>query len=230
MVTLARRSSEELSPLKEQGRMATLLRFLSIPRASPPQPRGRVFGRGLEEHLATAGDSVPRLLTLCSALVEERGIVDGIYRLSGISSNIQALRRAFDEDRFPDLFSSQLVMRDIHAVSSLLKMYFRELPDPVCTFSLYDQFVEAIQGSQGDEERADHLRGVVALLPAPNYRTLESLARHLYRVSLHSHKTGMTARNLAIVWAPNLLRYWTASLPASHLLRVSVSYKKGLLF
>ena len=149
---------------------------------------------------------VPRVLTHCSAFIETRGIVEGIYRLPGIVSNIQRLRVAFDEDRLPDLYEDRLVLQDIHSVSSLLKMYFRELPDPVCTFSLYDQFVAAIQGSQGDEERADHLRGVVALLPAPNYRTLESLARHLYRVSLHSHKTGMTARNLAIVWAPNLLR------------------------
>lgn len=39
-----------------------------------------------------------------------------------------------------------------------------------------------------------------------NFRTLEYLARHLYRVSLRGHETGMTAKNVAIVWAPNLLR------------------------
>ena len=38
------------------------------------------------------------------------------------------------------------------------------------------------------------------------FRTLEYLARHLYRVSLRGHDTGMTAKNVAIVWAPNLLR------------------------
>ena len=35
------------------------------------------------------------------------------------------------------------VLEDIHSVSSLLKMYFRELPNPICTYYLYDKFVEA---------------------------------------------------------------------------------------
>ncbi len=39
-----------------------------------------------------------------------------------------------------------------------------------------------------------------------NFRTLECLSRHLYRVSLRGCDTGMTAKNVAIVWAPNLLR------------------------
>ena len=39
-----------------------------------------------------------------------------------------------------------------------------------------------------------------------NCRTLDYLMRHLYKVSLKGHQTGMTAKNLAIVWAPNLLR------------------------
>ena len=50
------------------------------------------------------------------------------------------------------------------------------------------------------------LRDVVQQLPPPNYRTLEYLSRHLYRVSLRGNDTGMTAKNVAIVWAPNLLR------------------------
>ena len=52
----------------------------------------RVFGRCLAEHLADTGEQVPRVLTLCAAIVEERGIVDGIYRLSGITSNIQVTK------------------------------------------------------------------------------------------------------------------------------------------
>merc|ERR1711962_401804 len=156
--------------------------------------------------MGETGDLVPRVVTLCSALVEERGIVEGIYRLAGITSNVQALRRAFDDARFPDLLSSQLVMKDIHSVSSLHKMYFRELPNPVCTFSLYDRFVSAVQSTDEDDERSCELRKVLGCLPKQNHRTLASLIKHLHRVSLHSDSTGMTAKNLAIVWAPNLLR------------------------
>ena len=48
-----------------------------------------MFGRDLVDHLEETGDLVPRVVTLCSALVEERGIVEGIYRLAGITSNVQ---------------------------------------------------------------------------------------------------------------------------------------------
>ena len=112
--------------------------------------------------------SVPRVLTHCSAFIETRGIVEGIYRLPGIVSNIQRLRVAFDEDRLPDLYEDRLVLQDIHSVSSLIKMYFRDLPNPVCTFHLYDQFVEAARS--GDDVRLPKLRDVVSQLPPPNYR------------------------------------------------------------
>ncbi|MGH0186548.1 UNVERIFIED_CONTAM: hypothetical protein FKN15_021596 [Acipenser sinensis] len=46
--------------------------------------------------------------------------------------------------------------------------------------------------------------------PEPNHftwtRTLEFLMRHLIRMASFSRETNMHARNLAIVWAPNLLR------------------------
>ena len=74
----------------------------------------------------------------------------------------------------------------------------------MCTFHLYDQFVAAVQA--GEAVRLYQLRDVIAQLPDSNYSTLEYLMKHLHRVSLHSQNTGMTAKNLAIVWAPNLLR------------------------
>jgi hypothetical protein len=93
---------------------------------------------------------------------------------------------------------------DPHAVSNVLKQYFRELPNPVCTFHLYDRFVEAARAPEN--QRLLLMRDVVQELPPPCAKTLSYLARHLYRVSLHAADTGMTAKNLAIVWAPNLLR------------------------
>ena len=63
------------------------------------------------------------------------------------------------------------MLQDIHCVSSLLKMYFRELPNPVCTYHLYERFVEATKAQEN--ERLVLMRDVVQELPPPNYRTLE---------------------------------------------------------
>ena len=49
---------------------------------------------------------------------------------------------------------------------------------------------------------------------------MDWLMRHLYRMSLHGEKTGMTAKNLAIVWAPNLLRCDTSELDTADALQV----------
>lgn len=54
--------------------------------------------------------------------------------------------------------------------------------------------------------KVENLRTVIRQLPHTHYRTLEYLMRHLSAVAAHSAQTGMTTKNMAIVWAPNLLR------------------------
>uniref|UniRef100_H3AW38 Rho-GAP domain-containing protein n=1 Tax=Latimeria chalumnae TaxID=7897 RepID=H3AW38_LATCH len=148
--------------------------------------------------------SVPQVLKSCTQFVEQHGVVDGIYRLSGVSSNIQKLRQEFDTERIPDL-NKDLYLQDIHCVSSLCKAYFRELPNPLLTYQLYDKFAEAVS-IQLEEERLVKIKEVLKELPIPHYRTLEFLMRHLVHMASYSLETSMHARNLAIVWAPNLLR------------------------
>ncbi|KAM7054705.1 rho GTPase-activating protein 30 isoform 1-T1 [Molossus nigricans] len=164
----------------------------------------RVFGCDLQEHLQHSGQEVPQVLRSCAEFVEEYGVVDGIYRLSGVSSNIQKLRQEFEAERKPDL-RREVYLQDIHCVSSLCKAYFRELPDPLLTYRLYDKFAEAV-AVQLEPERLVKILEVLRELPVPNYRTLEFLMRHLVHMASFSAQTNMHARNLAIVWAPNLLR------------------------
>ncbi|XP_063213591.1 rho GTPase-activating protein 30 isoform X1 [Chroicocephalus ridibundus] len=164
----------------------------------------RVFGCDLLEHLQQSGQDVPQVLRSCTEFVEQHGVVDGIYRLSGVSSNIQRLRQEFDGDRCPDL-QKDVYLQDIHCVSSLCKAYFRELPNPLLTYQLYDKFADAV-AIQMEEARLVKIKEVLKELPLPHYRTLEFLMRHLLRMASHSSRTNMHARNLAIVWAPNLLR------------------------
>ncbi|XP_030755150.1 GTPase-activating protein CdGAPr isoform X2 [Sitophilus oryzae] len=204
--------------LRRHGKLVTFFRGFLLNRPSRRRLkqsgilRERVFGCDLGEHLLNSGKAVPTVLKSCAEFIEAKGIVDGIYRLSGITSNIQKLRNAFDEDRVPDLYTED-ILKDIHSVASLLKMYFRELPNPLCTYQLYQSFVNAVQGcgtairtTETDHERLLKMREAVQKLPPPHYRTLEYLMRHLARVANYSGSTGMTTRNLAIVWAPNLLR------------------------
>uniref|UniRef100_A0A674MUP4 Rho GTPase activating protein 31 n=1 Tax=Takifugu rubripes TaxID=31033 RepID=A0A674MUP4_TAKRU len=147
---------------------------------------------------------VPQVLKACAEFIEEHGVVDGIYRLSGVTSNIQRLRQEFNSEAFPDL-RKEVYLQDIHCVGSLCKLYFRELPNPLLTYELYSKFTEVVR-VQGEHERLLYIRKVVKELPTPHFRTLEYLTRHLAHLATLSTQTNMHARNLALVWAPNLLR------------------------
>ncbi|XP_077422608.1 uncharacterized protein LOC144052429 isoform X2 [Vanacampus margaritifer] len=195
---------------KKHGKLVTFLRSFMKSRP-PPQKlrqrgilRERVFGCDLGEHLHGSEHEVPQVVKSCADFIEKHGVVDGIYRLSGISSNIQKLRHEFDSEQIPDL-GRDLFRQDIHSVGSLCKLYFRELPNPLLTYQLYDRFSEAVSAAT-DEERLVKIHNVIQQLPPPHYRTLEYLMRHLSHLATFSSSTNMHTKNLAIVWAPNLLR------------------------
>ncbi|XP_027136440.1 rho GTPase-activating protein 32 isoform X2 [Larimichthys crocea] len=195
---------------KKHGKLVTFLRTFMKSRPPPQKLRQRgilkerVFGCDLGEHLHNSGHEVPQVVKSCTDFIEKHGVVDGIYRLSGISSNIQKLRHEFDSEQIPDL-TRDVFRQDIHSVGSLCKLYFRELPNPLLTYQLYDRFSEAVSAAT-DEERLVKIHNVIQQLPPPHYRTLEYLMRHLSHLATFSSITNMHTKNLAIVWAPNLLR------------------------
>ncbi|XP_069569355.1 rho GTPase-activating protein 31 [Brachyistius frenatus] len=162
------------------------------------------FGCDLIEHLQNSGQDVPQVLKKCAEFIEKHGIVDGIYRLSGVTSNIQRLRQEFCSEACPDL-TKEVYLQDIHCVGSLCKLYFRELPNPLLTYELYSKFTEVVT-VHGDHERLLHIQRVIKELPNPHFRTLEYLTKHLAHLATLSTQTNMHTRNLALVWAPNLLR------------------------
>uniref|UniRef100_UPI00398E665A rho GTPase-activating protein 32 isoform X2 n=1 Tax=Pristiophorus japonicus TaxID=55135 RepID=UPI00398E665A len=202
--------SRPCSVSKKHGKLITFLRTFmkSRPTKQKLKQRGilkeRVFGCDLGEHLLNSGYDVPQVLKSCTDFIERHGVVDGIYRLSGIASNIQKLRHEFDSEQIPEL-TKDLYLQDIHCVGSLCKLYFRELPNPLLTYQLYEKFSDSVSVAS-DEDRLIKIHDVIQQLPPPHYRTLEFLMRHLARLATFSYITNMHTKNLAIVWAPNLLR------------------------
>lgn len=67
----------------------------------------------------------------------------GIYRLSGTTSRVQALKKALDTDIDNTDVMSEDWSADINVISGALKLWFRELPEPLLTYGLYHQFIEA---------------------------------------------------------------------------------------
>ncbi len=138
--------SQNQSVRLKHGKLITVLRgfFNTRPARMQLQSKGilkqRVFACDLGEHLSNTHQNVPKILKICTDFIEKYGMVDGIYRHTGLQSNIQRLRNAFDEEKWSEI-ESETYTNDVHSVSSLLKMYFRELPNPLLTFQLYQKFI-----------------------------------------------------------------------------------------
>jgi len=142
---------------------------------------------------------VPYLVKVCCDIVNERGLeIVGIYRVPGnnaavtylteqVNKGVQAF--ALDDHRW----------QDVNVVSSLLKSFFRKLPDPLFTMDMYSMFIEASKIDQ-PHRRLEELRRLVHDLPDMHQETLRYVTQHLCNVAEHSSINKMEVRNLAIVF------------------------------
>ncbi|XP_074841061.1 rho GTPase-activating protein 12 isoform X2 [Carettochelys insculpta] len=165
--------------------------------------KDQVFGSNLTSLCQRENSSVPKFVKLCIEHVEEHGLdVDGLYRVSGNLAVIQKLRFAVNHDEKLDLNDSK--WEDIHVITGALKMFFRELPEPLFTYNHFNDFVNAIK--QEPKQRVHAVKDLIKQLPKPNQDTMQILFRHLKKVVENGEKNRMTYQSIAIVFGPTLLK------------------------
>ncbi|KAM4794505.1 rho GTPase-activating protein 12 isoform 3-T3 [Cyanocitta cristata] len=165
--------------------------------------KDQVFGSNLTSLCQRENSTVPKFVKLCIEHVEEHGLdVDGLYRVSGNLAVIQKLRFAVNHDEKLDLNDSK--WEDIHVITGALKMFFRELPEPLFTYNHFNDFVNAIK--QEPRQRVSAVKDLIKQLPKPNQDTMQVLFRHLKRVVENGEKNRMTYQSIAIVFGPTLLK------------------------
>ncbi|KAJ9578077.1 hypothetical protein L9F63_025061, partial [Diploptera punctata] len=164
------------------------------------------FGVDLGQHLAETDTVVPHIITKCIEEIDARGkSIKGIYRVSGVKSRVEKLCQAFEN-------GAELVdLTDSHpnVIANVLKLYLRQLPEPLLTFCLYTDFIRIAKLSEeaGSEQTAvEELKELVRKLPRHHYLTLAMLMQHLERVASEEIINSMPSSNLGIVFGPTLLR------------------------
>ncbi|XP_047424180.1 rho GTPase-activating protein 12b isoform X5 [Mugil cephalus] len=166
--------------------------------------KDQVFGCSLTSLCQRENTSVPNFVRMCIDHVENTGLsVDGLYRVSGNLAVIQKLRFAVNHDEKVDLNDSK--WEDIHVTTGALKMFFRELPEPLFTYGSFNDFVNAIKSSDY-KQRVNSIKDLIKKLPKPNHDTMQVLFKHLRRVIDHGEANRMTTQSVAIVFGPTLLR------------------------
>eukprot|EP00005_Dracoamoeba_jomungandri_P002096 CAMPEP_0174253966 /NCGR_PEP_ID=MMETSP0439-20130205/3325_1 /TAXON_ID=0 /ORGANISM="Stereomyxa ramosa, Strain Chinc5" /LENGTH=987 /DNA_ID=CAMNT_0015335303 /DNA_START=51 /DNA_END=3011 /DNA_ORIENTATION=- len=196
-----------------QGHLSKVPRSISFNERTERKPLAKeseapvstkLFGVPLVDVVAAKdGSELPAIVEKCVNYLEmkDRLKTEGIFRLSGSAVLIEKYVERFDTGEDVDLSEE----KDPHAVAGLLKLYFRDLPEPLLTYELYPSFLAATC----TKDRAVVLRYVkhlVQKLPPVNLALLDYLLSFLRRVSEYSEINKMALHNLATVFAPNLLR------------------------
>ncbi|XP_053844362.1 unconventional myosin-IXa isoform X3 [Vidua macroura] len=166
-----------------------------------PELSPRQFGVELSR-LTTEERAVPLLVEKLINYIEMHGLyTEGIYRKSGSTNKIKELRQGLDTD----IDNVNLDDYNIHVIASVFKQWLRDLPNPLMTFELYEEFLRVM----GLQERKETVRGVYSVidqLSRTHLSTLERLIFHLVRIALQEETNRMSANALAIVFAPCILR------------------------
>ncbi|KAF8801325.1 RhoGAP-domain-containing protein [Phlegmacium glaucopus] len=167
--------------------------------------KGRpTFGVSLAEQMTRDNVEVPPIMQKCCEAIEKYGIrSQGIYRVSGTTSKVANLKQKLDRDLEAVDLDAPEWSSDINNVASVMKMWLRELPEPLMTQTLHQGFIEAAK-IENDKLRHIRLHERVNELPDPNYATLKYFLGHLHRINQNAAENSMSMQNLAIVFGPTL--------------------------
>ncbi|XP_031761521.1 rho GTPase-activating protein 22 isoform X2 [Xenopus tropicalis] len=165
---------------------------------------GAVFGQRLEDAVSLETRHAPLVVEQCVDFIRENGLQEeGLFRLPGQATLVKELQDTFDSGGKPTFDKST----DVHTVASLLKLYLRELPEPVIPFSRYQDFLRCAHILSGDQgEGTQELSILIKSLPPVNYNLLKYICSFLDEVQSYSDTNKMNVQNLATVFAPNILR------------------------
>lgn len=190
------------------------------------QGRLQLFGQAFSQAACSVPDGVPFIIKKCVCEIEQRALhTKGIYRVNGVKTRVEKLCQAFENGK--ELV--ELSQASPHDISNVLKLYLRQLPEPIISFRLYHELVglakdnlkaeaEAKAASRGRPDAAEseaaamamamagRLRELLQDLPPENRATLQYLLRHLRRIVEVEQDNKMTPGNLGIVFGPTLLR------------------------
>ena len=129
---------------------------------------------------------------------------EGLFRVPGANAEISELRSAFE--RGDDPLQSAASAHDPNAIAGLVKLYLRELKDPVMTFENYPLFV-ALDKLQDEEQMTRAVRELMMTkMPPAHIDVLLVLLPFLAKVSTYSKQNKMDVNNLAMVFGPTLLQ------------------------
>ncbi|KAL3887084.1 hypothetical protein ACJMK2_027040 [Sinanodonta woodiana] len=170
----------------------------------------------VERNRSHDGIELPAIFRECIDYIEEHGLLcEGIYRISGVKSKVQHLKECYNRGE-----PVYLEEHEPNIVASLLKLFLRDLPEPVLTNALMPKFEEA-STIKSEKKRVEAFHKLIHELPVCNRLLLSWMIVHMTHVIEKQRENKMTLQNVSIVLSPTM--------QISHrVLNVLFSYTKQL--
>ncbi|KAM8730098.1 rho GTPase-activating protein 44-like isoform 1-T1 [Acanthopagrus schlegelii] len=159
------------------------------------------YGKPLEEHLALSGRDIAFPIEACVTMLLECGMQEeGLFRIAPSASKLKKLKASLD----CGVLDVQEYSADPHAIAGALKSYLRELPEPLMSYELYNDWIQA-SNIQDQDKRLQALLNACEKLPPANNNNFKYLIKFLSKLTEYQDVNKMTPGNIAIVLGPNLL-------------------------
>ncbi|KAJ1675805.1 Rho-type gtpase-activating protein, partial [Spiromyces aspiralis] len=175
--------------------------------AADPFAGEEIFGVSLLAQAAKEKRDIPWLIHSAVAFVDEHGLeYEGVYRKSGSTGEIKQVQRNIATILRTGNYHLPIAPphTDVSNITSIIKQYLRDLPDPLMTYDTYPDWMRSTTVADIDD-RIQAYRDACSKMPDPHRHTLVFLMHHLHRIAENSAVNRMNARNLAVVVAPNVL-------------------------
>ncbi|XP_066594494.1 SLIT-ROBO Rho GTPase-activating protein 1-like isoform X2 [Prorops nasuta] len=163
----------------------------------------KLFGGSLEEYLESTNQEIPLIMKSCIRVINLYGLHhQGIFRVSGSQVEINNFREWFErgEDPLADVTDAS----DINSVAGVLKLYLRELREPLFPIFYFEHLMELAQ-LESKQEFVNKMKELIASLPRPVVIVMRYLFAFLNHLSEFSDENMMDPYNLAICFGPTLV-------------------------
>ncbi|KAK9310159.1 hypothetical protein QLX08_000441 [Tetragonisca angustula] len=163
----------------------------------------KLFGGSLEEYLESTNQEIPLIMKSCIRVINLYGLHhQGIFRVSGSQVEINNFREWFErgEDPLADVTDAS----DINSVAGVLKLYLRELREPLFPIIYFEHLMELAQ-LESKQEFVNKMKELISSLPRPVVIVMRYLFAFLNHLSEFSDENMMDPYNLAICFGPTLV-------------------------
>ncbi|BFZ10566.1 hypothetical protein BsWGS_13608 [Bradybaena similaris] len=188
----------------------------------PPVGQPKLFTGSLEEYIEASGQEIPLIIKSCIRVINLYGLHhQGVFRVSGAQVEISQFRNIFEsgEDALADVMDAS----DINSVAGVLKLYFRELREPLFPLHLFDALVECtskmpslfplhlfdalVECTREKEmsKRVQRIKDLLSSVNRPTWIVMRYLFAFLNHLTENSDENMMDPYNLAICFGPTLL-------------------------